>query len=57
MQDLHHYIIPTLLKGKPDIFVIHVGWKRTTQRIFKDFNVDKLADETINIGKIVDNME
>ena len=51
-QNLHHYTIPSLLKEKPDIVVIHVGSNNITRRIFEDFNVDKLADEIINIGMI-----
>ena len=48
-EDLHHYIIPSLLKEKPDT-VIHVGSNNITHRIFEDFNADKLADELIHIG-------
>ena len=48
-EDLHHYIIPLLLKEKP---VIHVGSNNITHRIFEDFNADKLADETIDICKM-----
>ena len=51
MQDLHHYIIPSLLKEKPDTVVIHVGSNNITHRIFDDFNAEKLADEIIDIGK------
>ena len=49
MQDLHHYIIPSLLKEKPDTVIIHVG---SNNRIFDDFNTDKLTVETIDIGKM-----
>ena len=56
-QDLHHYIIPSLLKEKPDTVVIHVGSNNTTLRIFDDFNADKLADEIIDIVRCVDIME
>ena len=52
MEDLHHYIIPSLLKEKPDTVVIHVGSNNITHRIFKDFNADKLADEIIDDGKM-----
>ena len=52
MEDLHHYIIPSLLKEKPDTVVIHVGSDNITHRIFQDFNADKFADETIDIGKM-----
>ena len=51
-EDLHHYIIPSLLKEKPDIVVIHVGSNSITHKIFEDFNADKLADEIIGIGKM-----
>ena len=50
-EDLHH-IIPSLLKGKPDTFVIHIGSNDITHRIFEDFNSGKLADEIIDIGKM-----
>ena len=45
MEDLHHYVIPSLLKEKPDTIVIHVGLNNITHRVFEDFNADKLADE------------
>ena len=51
-EDLHHYIIPSLLKEKPDTVVIHVGSNNITHRIFEDFNADKLADEIIDIGEM-----
>ena len=51
-EDLHHYIIPSLLKEKPDTVVIHVGSNNITHRIFEDFNADKLADEIIDTGKM-----
>ena len=41
MEGLPHYIIPSLLKKKPDTVVIHVGSNNITPRIFKDFNTDK----------------
>ena len=52
MQDLHHYTILSLLKEKPDIVFIHLDSNNITQRISEDFNVDKFADEIINIGSI-----
>ena len=52
MEDLHHYIIPALLKEKPDTVAIHMGPNNITQRIFEDFNADKLADEITDIGKM-----
>ena len=51
-EDLHHYIIPSLLKGKPDTVAIHVGSNNINHRIFEDLNADKLADEIIDIGKM-----
>ena len=51
-QNLHHYIILSLLKEKPDTVVIHVGCNNITHRIFDDFNAEKLADEIIDIGKM-----
>ena len=51
-EDLHDYIIPSLLKEKPDTVIIHVGSNNITHRIFEDFNADKLADEIIDIGKM-----
>ena len=48
-EDLHHYIIPSLLKEKP---VIHVASSNVTHRIFEVFNADKLADEIIDICKM-----
>ena len=51
-EDLHHYIIPSLLKEKPDTVVINVGSNHISHRIFEEFNVDKLADEIIDIGKM-----
>ena len=36
-EDLHHYIIPSLLKEKPDTVVIHVGLNNRTHRIFEDY--------------------
>ena len=51
-EDLRHYIIPSLLKEKPDTVVIHVGSNNITHRIFEDFNAGKLADEIIDIGKM-----
>ena len=50
MEYLHHYIIPSLLKEKPDTVVIHVGLNNITRRIFEDFNADKLAHEIVDIG-------
>ena len=44
-QDLHHYIILSLLKEKPDIVFIHLDSNNITHRISEDFNVDKFADE------------
>ena len=52
MEDLHHYIIPALLKEKPDTVAIHIGSNNITHRIFEDFNADKLADEITDIGKM-----
>ena len=49
---VHQYIIPSLLKEKPDPVVIHVGSNNITHRILEDFNADKLADEIIDIGKM-----
>ena len=51
LKPLHHYIIPSLLKEKPDTVFIHVGSDNMTHRIFEDFNTGKLADEMINNGK------
>ena len=51
-EDLHHYIIPSLLKEKPDTVVILAGSNNITHRIFEDFNADKLADEIMDIGKM-----
>ena len=51
-HDLRHHIIPSLLKAKPNIVVIHVGSNNITHRIFEDFKVDKLAAEIINFGQI-----
>ena len=51
MEYLHHYIIPSLLKEKPDTVVIHVGLNNITRRIFEDFNADKLAHEIVDIGR------
>ena len=50
--DLHLYIIPSLLKEKPDTVVFHIGSNNITHRIFEDFNADKLTDEVIDIGKM-----
>ena len=50
-QDLHHYIVPSLLKEKSDIFVIHVISNDTTHWTFKGFSVGNLTDKIINIGK------
>ena len=47
-----YYIIPSLLKEKPDTVVIHIGSNNITHRIFEDFKADKLADEIIDIGKM-----
>ena len=44
-ENLHHSIIPSLLKEKPGTVVIHVGSNNITYRIFEDFNADKLVDE------------
>ena len=54
-EDLHHnlqYIIKSLLKEKPDTVIIYIGSNNITNRIFEDFNVDKLADGIIDIGKM-----
>ena len=51
-EDLYHYIIPSLLKGKPDTVVTHVGSNNITHRIFEYFNAGKLADEITDIGKM-----
>ena len=51
-EDLHHYIIPALLKEKPDTVAIHIGSNNITHKIFEDFNADKLADEITDIGKM-----
>ena len=51
-QDLRHYIIPSLLKEKPETVIIRVGFNNIAHRIFDDFNADKLADEIIDIGKM-----
>ena len=47
-----YYIIPSLLKEKPDTVVIHIGSNNITHRIFEDFKADKLADEIIDIAKM-----
>ena len=52
MQDLRHYIIPSLLKEKPETVVIRVSFNNIAHRIFDDFNADKLAGEIIDIGKM-----
>ena len=52
MKSLHYYMIPSLLKEKPDTVVIHVGSNNITHRIFDDCNAAKLADEIIDIGKM-----
>ena len=53
-QDLHHYIIPSLLKEKPGIIAIHVSSNNIAHTIFEGFNVNKVTGETINSGNPVD---
>ena len=38
MEDLHYYIIPSLLKEKPDTVVIHIGSNNITHRILTQTN-------------------
>ena len=47
-----HYIIPSLLKEKPDIGVIHVGSNNVNHITFEHLTLDKVADKIVNIGKI-----
>ena len=51
-DDLHHYIILSLLKEKPETAVIYIDSNNINHRIFEDFNADKEADEIIDIGKM-----
>ena len=51
-EDLHHYILASLLRVKPDTVVINVGLNNIIHRTFEDFNAEKLADEIIDIGKM-----
>ena len=51
-ENLHHYIIPSLLKEKLSTAVFHIGSNNVIHRIFEDFNADKLADEITDFGKM-----
>ena len=50
VQDLHHYILPSIMKDKPDIVAKHI--ESNNIKFNEDIDAQQLANSIIDIGKI-----
>ena len=51
IQELGHYVVPHLNAQKPDVSVIHIGGNHLNFKGKNDINVERIAEDMMNIGK------
>ena len=51
IKRLDHFIIPTLVEDRPDIFIIHIRSNDITHNKFGQIDVKDIANRIINTGK------
>ena len=51
VEQMEHYIVPTLYEDCPDVLVLHVGSNNIINRTVDDVNLQHVAQKIINIGK------
>ena len=51
IKQLDHFITPTMVEYRPDIVIIHIGFKDTTHNAVSQIHLKDIANLITNIGK------